>query len=143
MTRTLMIFGQGATRCHPYALNVVHAVENDDVPKFRKNLLGWIGHFIAGVFRAEWHFLTRGTFVSVPDVAPETRSYYRRLGWSAARFGVLTDLAMFAIGGKLKARGKLTGRYAAALAWQILALGALRRFEAEGRKAEEIGRAHV
>src|SRR3546814_15249402 len=68
MTRTLMIFGQGATRCHPYALNVVHAVENDDVPKFRKNLLGWIGHLIAGVFRAEWHFLTRGTFVSAPDI---------------------------------------------------------------------------
>src|SRR3546814_10841943 len=38
MTRTLMIFGPGATRCHPYALNVVQAVENDDVPKFRKNL---------------------------------------------------------------------------------------------------------
>lgn len=142
MTRTLMIFGQGATRCHPYALNVVHAVENDDVPKFRKNLLGWIGHFIAGIFRAEGHFLTRGAFVSVPDVAPETRIYYKRLGWSAARFGVLTDLAMFAIGGKLKARGKLTGRYADALAWQILALGALRRFEADGRKAEDLPLVH-
>jgi acyl-CoA dehydrogenase len=142
MTRTLMIFGQGATRCHPYALNVVHAVENGDVPKFRRNLLGWIGHFIGGIFRAEWHFLTRGAFVGVPDVAPETRTYYKRLGWSAARFGVLTDLAMFAIGGKLKARGKLTGRYADALAWQILALGALRRFEAEGRKAEDLPLVH-
>ncbi|NKF23835.1 acyl-CoA dehydrogenase [Solimonas marina] len=138
MTRTLMIFGQGATRCHPYALNVVHAVENSDVPKFRKNLLGWIGHFIGGLFRAEWHFLTRGAFVKVPDVAPETRKYYKRLGWTAARYGVLTDLAMFAIGGKLKARGKLTGRYADALAWQILALGALRRYEAEGRKTEDL-----
>ncbi|MGH8447359.1 MAG: acyl-CoA dehydrogenase [Solimonas sp.] len=138
MTRTLMIFGQGATRCHPYALKVVHAVENSDTPAFRKNLLGWIGHFIGGLLRAEWHFLTRGAFVKVPDVAPETRKFYRRIGWSAARFGVLTDLAMFAIGGKLKARGKLTGRYADALAWQILAIGALRRFEAEGRKAEDL-----
>lgn len=138
MTRTLMIFGQGATRCHPYALNVVHAVEQNDVPKFRKNLLGWIGHFIGGIFRAEGHFLTRGAFVKVPDVAPETRGFYKKLGWTAARFGVLTDLAMFAIGGKLKARGKLTGRYADALAWQILALGALRRFEAEGRRAEDL-----
>src|SRR6185369_6194839 len=46
LTRTLIIFGQGATRCHPYALNVVHAVEENDVPKFRKNLLGWIFHFM-------------------------------------------------------------------------------------------------
>ncbi|WP_043113829.1 acyl-CoA dehydrogenase [Solimonas soli] len=138
MTRTLMIFGQGATRCHPYALNVVHAVENNDVPKFRRNLLGWIAHFIGGIARAEWHWLTRGAFIKVPDVAPETRKYYKRIGWSAARFGVLTDLAMFAIGGKLKARGKLTGRFADALAWQILAIGALRRFEAEGRRSEDL-----
>lgn len=139
MTRTLMIFGQGATRCHPYALNVVEAVEKDDVPAFRENLLGWIGHFIKGLFRAEINFLTRGLLVSVPkNVTAETRSYYRRLGWAASRFGVMTDLAMFAIGGKLKARGKLTGRYADALAWQVLAIGALRRFEAEGRKREDL-----
>jgi acyl-CoA dehydrogenase len=138
MTRTLMIFGQGATRCHPYALNVVHAVEENDTPKFRKNLLGWIGHFVKGLFRAEFHFFTRGLFVGVPDVDPETKTYYRRLGWSAARYGLMTDLAMFAIGGKLKARGKLTGRYADVLAWQVLAIGALRRYEAEGRKREDL-----
>lgn len=138
MTRTLMIFGQGATRCHPYALNVVKAVEGDDVPAFRKNLLGWIGHFLKGLFRAELNFLTRGLLVSVPEVHAETRTYYRRLGWAASRYGVMTDLAMFAIGGKLKARGKLTGRYADALAWQLLAVGALRRFEAEGSKTEDL-----
>ncbi|MGH8461627.1 MAG: acyl-CoA dehydrogenase [Stenotrophobium sp.] len=138
MTRTLMIFGQGATRCHPYALNVVKGVETGDVGLFRKNLLGWIGHFIRGLLGAELQFFTRGFFIKVPDVAPATRSYYRRLGWAARRFGVMTDLAMFTIGGKLKARGKLTGRYADALAWQLLAIGALRRFEAEGRKAEDL-----
>ncbi len=138
MTRTLMIFGQGATRCHPYALNVVNAVGEDDVGKFKTNLLGWIGHFIKGFLRTGLHFFTRGLFVSKPGVAAETATYYRRLGWSAARFGFMTDLAMFAIGGKLKARGKLTGRYADALAWQVLAIGALRRYEAEGRKHEDL-----
>ncbi|MGH8456793.1 MAG: acyl-CoA dehydrogenase, partial [Stenotrophobium sp.] len=138
MTRTLMIFGQGATRCHPYALNVVKGVETGDTGLFRKNLLGWIGHFVKGLLRAEFHFLTRGRFISLPNVPPETYSYYRRLGWATARFGVLTDLAMFSIGGKLKARGKLTGRYADALAWQLLAVGALRRFAAEGNKAEDL-----
>jgi len=138
MTRTLMIFGQGATRCHPYALKVVEGVETNNLPLFRKNLVGWIGHFVAGIVRSTVRGFTRGWTVSVPDVAVETRGYYRRLGWSASRFGLLTDLAMFCIGGKLKMRGKLTGRYSDALAWQLLAFSALRRFEAEGRKAEDL-----
>lgn len=142
LTRTLMIFGQGATRCHPYALNVVNGVEKNDVALFRKNLLGWMLHFVTGTLRTIVHGLTRGLFVSVPDVHPETRTYYRRLGWAAARFGFLTDMAMFAIGGKLKMRGKLTGRYADALAWQLLGFAALRRFEAEGRKAEDLPLVH-
>lgn len=142
MTRTLIIFGQGATRCHPYALKVVNGAEQNDVAMFRNNLLGWFGHLFMGFGRTVVRGLTRGWTVSVPDVAPATKTYYRRLGWAAARYGLLTDLAMFAIGGKLKARGKLTGRYADALAWQLLGFSALRRFEAEGRKAEDLPLVH-
>ncbi len=137
LTRTLMIFGQGATRCHPYALNVVHAVDDDDVPAFRWNLLGWLFHFGWGLVRTTVRSLTRGFTVSIPSVAPGTRTYYRRLGWAAAHFGSLTDLAMFTMGGKLKARGKLTGRYADAVAWMLLGFSALRRYEAEGRRKED------
>lgn len=142
MTRTLIVFGQGATRCHPYALKVVQGAEQNDVALFRRNLLGWFGHLFLGMGRSLVRGLTRGFTVPVPDVAPETKTYYRRLGWAAARYGLLTDLAMFAIGGKLKARGKLTGRYADALAWQLLGFSALRRFEAEGRRAEDLPLVH-
>ncbi|MGH8518295.1 MAG: acyl-CoA dehydrogenase, partial [Panacagrimonas sp.] len=138
LTRTLMIFGQGATRCHPYALKVINGVERRDVPAFRGALLGWIGHFLSGLLRAEWHFFTRGLFIRTPKVAPETRRYHQRLGWAAARFGVMTDLAMFTIGGRLKRRGKLTGRYADVLAWMVLAASCLRRYEAEGRRREDL-----
>ncbi|MBL6750001.1 MAG: acyl-CoA dehydrogenase [Nevskia sp.] len=137
MTRTLIIFGQGATRCHPYALKVVQAVEQGDVAAFRANLLGWIGHFALNIGRAAVRYLTRGYSAGTPVGGPTAR-YYRRLGWSATRFAVLTDLAMFALGGKLKVRGKLTGRYADALAWQLLGFCALRRWEAEGRKQEDL-----
>lgn len=138
LTRTLMIFGQGATRCHPYALKVVHAVDDNDVPAFRWNLLGWMTHFGLGLVRTGVRSLTRGWTTSVPSVAPETRTYYRRLGWAAAHFGTLTDLAMFTVGGKLKARQMLTGRYADAVAWMLLGFSALRRFEAEGRRKEDL-----
>jgi acyl-CoA dehydrogenase len=137
LTRTLMIFGQGATRCHPYALKVVGAVENNDAAAFRSNLLGWIGRFGVNVGRSAVRYLTRGRSAGAPVSGPTAR-YYRRLSWAATRFAVLTDLAMFTIGGKLKVRGKLTGRYADVLAWQILAIGALRRYEAEGQRAEDL-----
>ncbi|WP_303759374.1 acyl-CoA dehydrogenase [Alcanivorax jadensis] len=139
MTRTLMIFGQGATRCHPYAYKVVQAVENEDVDSFRKNLTGWMVQFLLGMVMTLVRGVTRGWFtVKVPDVEPKTKSIYRRLGWAATRFGLLTNLAMFFVGGKLKARGNLTGRYADAVAWLYITTSALRRFEAEGRKAEDL-----
>lgn len=137
MTRTLIIFGQGATRCHPYALAVVEAAENDDVPTFRASLLAWCGHFLANVGRSAARYLTRGRSAGSPVAGP-TATYYRRLSWVAARFAVLTDLALFFMGGKLKARGRLSGRYADVLAWQILATAALRRWEAEGRKTQDL-----
>lgn len=137
MTRTLIIFGQGAIRCHPYALNLVKAIENDDATAFRNNLLGWLGHFFASIGRSVVRTLTRGFSFGSP-VPGATATYYRRLGWASARFAMLTDLAMSFIGGKLKRHGKLTGRYADALAWQFIAFSALRRFEAEGRNAEDL-----
>jgi acyl-CoA dehydrogenase len=137
MTRTLIIFGQGATRCHPYALKVVHAIEQDDAAGFRNNLLAWLGQFFMTIGRTAMRSLTRG-FTAGSPVSGPTATYYRRLGWAASRYAMLTNLAMFFIGGKLKARGKLTGRYADALAWQFLAFSALRRYEAEGRRAEDL-----
>lgn len=137
MTRTLIIFGQGATRCHPYALPLTNAVENDDADGFRRNLLGWFGHTATNWLRTKVRGLTRGFSAGSPVKGP-TATYYRRLAWSASRFALLTDLAMYLIGGKLKIKGNLTGRYADALTWQVLALSALRRYEAEGRREEDL-----
>ena len=137
MTRTLIVFGQGATRCHPNALNVVKALEAGDNGKAYRNLGAWFGRFFLNIGRSTVRYLTRGFSAGSPVSGP-TATYYRRLGWAGSRFAVLTDLAMFAIGGKLKARGNLSGRYADALAWQLLATCTLRRWEAEGRKAEDL-----
>jgi acyl-CoA dehydrogenase len=137
MTRTLIVFGQGATRCHPHALDLIRAVEADDVDAFRKHLLGWLGHTLANWARLKVLGLTRGFLASSPVSGP-TATYHRRLAWASARFALLTDLAMYFIGSKLKARGSLSGRFADALTWQVLAFAALRRFEAEGRRPEDL-----
>lgn len=137
MTRTLITFGQGATRCHPYALPLVKAVENNDAVEFRKKLLGWLWHTTSNFFRAKVRGLTRGFSAGSPE-SGAVATYYRRLAWASTRYALLADLALYLIGSKLKAKGSLGGRFADALTYQVLALSALRRFKAEGNRAEDL-----
>lgn len=141
LTRTLIIFGQGAVRCHPYALKTLNAIEADDVGAFRSAIVGWLGHSTANFFRGLVRGITRGRTVKSP-VTGETAQYFRKLGWAASRFAFLTDLAMFLIGGKLKQRGKLSGRFADALSWMLFGLTTLSRFEAEGAKKADLPIVH-
>ncbi|MES1948837.1 acyl-CoA dehydrogenase [Salinisphaera sp. C84B14] len=141
LTRTLMIFGQGAVRCHPFALDTLNAVQADDVPAFRKAILGWMGHSVKNFFRGILRGVTRGWTVSTP-VNDETAQYFRKLGWASSRFAFLTDLAMFLIGGKLKQRGKISGRFSDALSWMLFGVTTLRRFKAEGSRKEDLPLVH-
>ena len=137
LTRTLIVFGQGALRCHPYAHRLLEAVRCGDVAKFRSALLGHAWHGVRNLVRSISLSLTRGRLASAPVSGPTAR-YYRRLSWASARFAVLADLAMVSLGGKLKFRGKLTGRLADVLSWMYLGFAVLRRFEAEGRREEDL-----
>lgn len=138
MSRTLIIFGQGAVRCHPYSFKVVEAVENDDHKAFRKNLLGWMGHVVMTQLRVGARFFTRGLTKPAPKgVAKETKKYWRKLGWSSARFAFLTEVALFLVGANLKRRGALTGRFADALSWQYILMSTLRRYHADGNIKED------
>lgn len=137
LTRTLIIFGQGATRCHPYAFKTLSAVENEDVDAFRSATLGWMGHFFMNTLRATARGLTRGWSFRSP-VKGQTARYFRRLAWASSRFALLTDLALFLMGAKLKQKGKLSGRFADALSWQLFTFTTLRRFEAEGRPEADL-----
>lgn len=137
LTRTLIIFGQGATRCHPYAFKTLNALESEDVAAFRKATLGWLGHFFMNSLRALARGVTRGWSFRSPVKGPTAR-YFRKLAWASSRFALLTDLALFLMGAKLKQKGKISGRFADALSWQLFTFTTLRRFEAEGRQAEDL-----
>ncbi len=142
MGRTFLTLGQGAVRSHPYALALVEAIENNDVQAFRKTCLRWVGHCLMGAARLALLELTRGHAVRVPErvkrAAPETVRYYQLLSWSAARFGVLADLALIFIGGRLKKTGKLNGRYADVFAWMLLGYCGLLRFQSEGFRTADL-----
>lgn len=137
LTRTLILFGQGVIRCHPYAQKEIQALAAGDGRALRRALIGH-GLFLTGnLIRSAFLGITRGRLARSPVSGPAAR-YYRRLAWASARFAALADLAMLSLGGRLKFKEKLSGRFADALSWMYLGLCALRRFEAEGRREEDL-----
>ncbi len=142
LTRTLMIFGQGALRAHPFAFREVEALESGNIPEFDKAFWGHMGHVVSNVCRATVQWMTRGILTPTPSCHPQVARYFRRLAWTSAAFAVLADLAMATLGGALKAKGKTTGRFADILGWMYLGTATLRRFEAEGQKEEDLPFVH-
>jgi acyl-CoA dehydrogenase len=141
LTRTLIIFGQGALRGHPFALSEVRALESGDGRALRRALVRHARFFLGNLIRSALLGVTRGRLARSPVAGP-TGVYWRRIAWASARFAVLTDLAMLSLGSRLKTRQKLAGRLADVLSWMYLALCALRRFEAEGRREEDLPLVH-
>jgi acyl-CoA dehydrogenase len=137
LTRTLMIFGQGVIRCHPYVYSEITALSQSDAIGFDKAFWHHIGLTTRNTFRALMLSISRG-YLARSVVSGATAKYYRKLEWASATFALLTDIAMFSFGGTLKRREKLTGRFADILCWMYLATATLRRFEAEGRKSEDL-----
>jgi acyl-CoA dehydrogenase len=141
MTRTLIIFGQGALRAHPYAFKEVDAIGKGDLKGFDQNFWGHVGHVVRNLFRTILLSLTRGRLAGSPIGGPVAQ-YYRKLTWISASFATMSDIAMGMLGGTLKFREKITGRYADILSWMYLATCVLRRYEVEGRRKEDLPFVH-
>lgn len=141
MTRTLIVFGQGALRAHPFAYKEVDACGRNDLKAFDAAFWGHIGHVIRNMFRAIGLSWTRGLIASSP-VSGSTAKYYRKLQWASATFAIMADIAMGSLGGALKSKQKITGRFADILSWMYIATSVLRRYEAEGRRADDLPFVH-
>lgn len=147
LTRSLIIFGQGAIRCHPYLLPEMQAAQNPDAKKglvdFDKALFGHIGFTIKNGCRALWLGMTGSHFAGVnTDVAPEMRRYYQQLTRFSAAFAFMADISLLVLGGSVKRREKLSARLGDILAQMYLISCTLKRYEAEGRKQEDAALAH-
>ena len=136
LTRTLMVFGQGAIRCHPYALKEMQALMTSNVKAFDAAFWPHIGHVVRNGFRAVGLSLSRGYLAGSPVSGPAAR-YWRKMAWTSATFAFLADLAMGTLGGDLKRKEKLTGRFADIFSWMYLGTAVLKRWDAEGQKPED------
>lgn len=141
LTRTLMIFGQGALRAHPYAFTEVKAVEEGDSVAFDRAFWAHIGHIIRNIFRSFLLSMSRGLLADVPG-KKSVRHYYRRIAWASASFATLADIAMISFGGKLKIKGSITGRFADILGYLYIGAAVLRRYQADGVRREHLPLLH-
>lgn len=135
LTRSLIIFGQGAIRCHPFVLAEMQSAQKNDLVAFDKALFGHMGFSVGNGIRALVMGLTGSHFVSVnADVAPETKRYYQQLTRFSSAFAFLSDVSMLVLGGGLKRKEKLSARLGDILAQMYLISATLKRYEAEGRQ---------
>ena len=134
LSRSLIIFGQGSIRCHPFVRDEMRAVEKSDLALFDKALFKHIGFVCCTALRAVLLALTAGRLAAGPGGAPAL-CYFQRLTRFSAAFALVTDAALATLGGALKRREKISGRLADALAWMYLASASLKRFHDEGSPA--------
>jgi len=136
MTRSLMIFGQGAIRCHPHVLKEMQAAQIPDyatrLRAFDRELFGHIGFAISNAARSLVLGLTFAKIGSAPG-DKYTRRYYRKLNRYAANLALLADTSMLLLGGKLKFKEKLSARLGDVLSNLYIASAMLKRYEDQGR----------
>ena len=137
LTRSMIIYGQGAIRCHPYALEEMEACAAGDLERFDRAFFGHVGFVISNAARAFVHGLTGARLARVPAGDGLQGPLQDLKRWSVA-FALVSDAAMATLGGQLKRREKITGRLADGLAWLVLGASAARRYVDDGRPEAEL-----
>jgi acyl-CoA dehydrogenase len=140
VTRALIQFGQGAIRCHPYLLKEIKALEDTDrargLDAFDHAFWGHVGHSLANAGRAIGRAWTGGMFAPAPDAGAAT-PFYRQLSRHAAAFALAVDMSLLTLGGALKRKEMISARFGDILSELYLASAALKRWNDEGRQADD------
>ncbi len=135
MTRSLLIFGQGAILCHPWVLKEMRAAQNPDaragLEEFDHNLFGHIGFAISNAVRSFWYGLT-GAKVGKAPGDDYTRRYFRKMDRYSANLALVGDVSMLMLGGKLKFKESLSGRLGDVLSHLYMASAMIKRYHDEG-----------
>lgn len=135
MTRSLLIFGQGAILCHPWVMKEMKAAQEPDrkaaLEAFDESLAGHVRYGISNAFRSFWFGITGSTIGSAPG-DDYTRPFFRKLDRYAANLALMADVSMLLLGGKLKFKESLSGRLGDVLSHLYMAGAVLKRHHDEG-----------
>ncbi|PTN12696.1 acyl-CoA dehydrogenase [Nitrosomonas aestuarii] len=148
LTRSMIIFGQGAIRCHPYILQEVTAANDTDKKRASKIFdAALVGHVLFSM-RNTMNSIVYGLFGkymkgSVPENSPpEIANYYQQLTRLSVNFAFLADIALMFLGGALKRKERLSARLGDILSYLYLCSATLKRFEDDGRPQADLPLLH-
>jgi acyl-CoA dehydrogenase len=140
LTRNLIVFGQGAIRAHPYLLQEMNALGEEDrargLTDFDQAFWKHVGHSVTTLFRAWGRSWSGGMFAPAPE-AGEATGFYRQLSRYSAAFALCADMALLTLGGALKRKEMLSARFGDILSELYLLSAALKRWQDEGRQAAD------
>ncbi|WP_394201916.1 acyl-CoA dehydrogenase FadE [Shewanella waksmanii] len=141
LTRSMIIYGQGAIRCHPYVLAEMESAFDPDQRKalndFDAAIFGHIGFAISNFVKSFWLGLTSSRFSNSP-YSDKTKRYYQHMNRFSANLALLSDLAMGTLGGSLKRKERISARLGDLLSQLYLASATLKRYQDEGRQTEDL-----
>jgi acyl-CoA dehydrogenase len=141
LTRSLIIFGQGAIRCHPYVLQEMEAAQDSDFERGLRNfdrvLFGHIGYALSNAARSFFLALTHARFSATPVFGPVAR-YYQHINRYSAAFALAADVAMLTLGGALKRKELLSARLGDVFSSIYLASMVVKHFENQGRPEADL-----
>jgi acyl-CoA dehydrogenase len=141
LTRSLMILGQGAIRCHPYVLKEMNAAKVKDkvrsLREFDEALFGHVGYTLSNAARSFVMATTIARFSAAPTDGA-TRRYYQHINKFSAQFAFATDMAMLTLGGYLKQKEHLSARLGDVLSSLYMASMVLKHYENQGRPEADL-----
>ena len=128
LTRSMILYGQGAIRCHPFLQDEVAAATAGNLSAFDAALFGHVGHVASMTARACVLGVTDGRWIAHAPPSQKTRRLHGRFTRMSAAFALVSDVSLATLGATLKRREKISGRLADALGWLYLGSAALKRF---------------
>lgn len=141
LTRSMIIYGQGAIRCHPYVLAEMESAFDTEsgqgLTNFDAAIFGHIGFATSNFIRSFWLGLTSSRFSNAP-YSDKTKRYYQQMNRFSANLALLSDLAMATLGGNLKRKERISARLGDLLSQLYLASATLKRYEDEGRQTDDL-----
>lgn len=140
LTRNLIIFGQGAIRCHPYILKEVELIsaKEPNVAALDKVLMSHIGYFTSNLLRNIAYGLTGGLFIFVDGKNRRIKKYKRQLTRMSTALALLADTSLILLGGSLKRRERLSARLGDILSQLYLASTVLKYFHDNNKPTSDI-----
>lgn len=132
LTRSLIVFGQGAVRCHPFILKEMNALKQDDVQAFDQLIFQHARHSLSLLVRSFFHGFTRGHAMKLPRCCKVLLASHKSMARLSLVYALVSDLTMILQGGKLKGMEALSGKFADALSMLFTTSATLKHFDDKG-----------